>query len=232
MSRCDRSSQMMYGRLALKACLLVIAIAISPVQAGQDRESLGDLPVRCFRHPSGSMSPTLNEGQVYFAYRTAVSSIRRGDIIAFRPNRTGQGFWFKRVVGLPGDKVAMLDGTVILNGRRVERRIVASDKSREGIVQFREQFPGEAQPHQIFDSLKPHSFKNLTEQIVPQDMFFVLGDNRSDSLDSRASDWTPTEGGGPVPFATIFGVVDMKSISAGPICRFELLREEARKWLN
>lgn len=219
-------------KLTFKVCLLMILVAIPSVQASQDRESLGDLPVRCFRHPSGSMNPTLNEGQAYFAYRTAIGGIRRGDIIAFRPNRTGQDFWFKRVAGLPGDKVAMRDGTVILNGRPVARRVVASDNPQKGIVQFSEQFPGEVRSHQILDSLKPHLFKNVTEQIVPQGMFFVLGDNRSDSLDSRSSNWIPTEGGGPVPFAIVFGVVDMKSISSGPMCRPELLREDARKWLN
>jgi len=237
---------------ARPTCLALIAL-LSASQLAR-AQAVDDLPVRCFRQPSGSMHPTLSEKQVFFAYKTELPRIRRGDIVAFQVGPDPQAFWVKRVVGLPGDTVSMRNGDVILNGRTVERRSIgaeppsrphesASDSNpsvrrsegpafgsqpkRSGhdtVMRYIEQFPGEAAGHQVFDSVGDHSLKNVAETRVPPDSLYVIGDNRHNSIDSRASSWPRTQGGGVVSFASVFGVVDMESLSSGPTCRVDLLK--------
>lgn len=244
----------MFGEVASKIGCVVIA-AVFVAQSSQAQSS-DDLPARCFRQPSGSMHPTLNEKQVFFAYRTPLAQIRRGDIVAFQVGPDPQAFWFKRVVGLPGGAVSMRDGDIILNGRKVERRSIGVEppnRTREiapgsnspvrsveesavgsrpkhsgpkTVMRYIEQFPGEATQHQVFDSVDHYALQNVAEIRVPPGVIYVMGDNRHDSIDSRASDWRPSIGGGPVPFASVFGVVDMDSLSPGPICRLELLKAD------
>lgn len=181
------------------------------------------------------MNPTLSENQVFFAYRTGLPQIRRGDIVAFQVGPNRKVFWFKRVVGLPGDTVSMLNGDVILNGRKVERQSIGAEppnptnenasgsnpwvRESEGaafglttkrpgddtVIRYVEQFPGEATAHHLY----------------------VMGDNRHDSMDSRASTWPRTQSGGVVLFASVFGVVDMDSVSPGPNCQVELLKVDS-----
>ncbi len=113
---------------------------------------------------SGSMLPTLRPGDSVLINRLAyaLSSPQRGDIIAFRfPRAAGREF-LKRVVGLPGDVVAELDGRFWINGVPL------------GVLLMR------VPPVQ--DDTPP---LNLAPRRVPANHLYVLGDNRNASLDSR-----------------------------------------------
>ena len=91
------------------------------------------------------------------AYRLA--SPRRGDVIAFRHVRTGPSVYLKRVIGVPGDRIAIDRGTVSVNGTRLDEPYVGSGEG-DG-----------------------RSFAAVT---VPPSAYYVLGDNRAHSDDSRA----------------------------------------------
>jgi signal peptidase I len=121
-----------------------------------------------------SMMPALQDQERIFinkfVYRFGIGKIERGDMVVFwYPNDPTKSY-IKRVIGLPGDTVEVNDGTVIVNGKQIEERYV----------------PDEYRDHQSSAAMK-----------VPGDNYFVLGDHRSSSNDSRA--W------GTVPSHYIYG---------------------------
>jgi signal peptidase I len=120
----------------------------------------------------GSMEPGLQDQERIFINKLAyrLENIQRGDIIVFRYPRDPRKSFIKRVVGLPGDRVRVSDGEVYLNGRLIKEPYV---------------------PEEYLDS---HSFPEVK---VPPDTYFVLGDHRSMSNDSRDF--------GPVPRSYIYG---------------------------
>src|SRR5882724_2160047 len=94
-----------------------------------------------------------------FSYKFGLGKIERGDTVVFWfPEDTTKSY-IKRVIGLPGDTVAVEDGWVWVNGKRLEENYV---------------------PKEYRDD-RPYS-----SRVVPQDQYFVLGDHRSSSNDSRA----------------------------------------------
>jgi signal peptidase I len=105
-----------------------------------------------------SMEPSLLDGDRLVVDRIAYSlaRVQRGDVVVLRYPRNPQVDFVKRVVGLPGDRVAMRDGRVFVNGEVFE--------PQECCIQDHE---------------------DLTDQIVPEGSYFVLGDNRPISCDSR-----------------------------------------------
>jgi signal peptidase I len=156
--------------------------------------------------PSDSMAPTLKAGDLFVARMGRPDSFTRGDIILFEAAR-GE-VWIQRVAGLPGDQVAMVDGILILNGQPIAQRFVSSAPVAHGRYgsqarRLSEQFPGEAEPHEIYD-LGEGPGDDLGPLIVSPGHLFLLGDNRDDSLDSRYS--TASRGVGPVPIGDVRGV--------------------------
>jgi len=185
-----------------------------------------------FYVPSGSMEPTLLIGDELLAtkypygYSTASlpaifelpSSPRilgalpqRGDVVVFRWPGDRSQVWVKRVIGLPGDRIAMRDGHVVIDGERaplqpdglgqMENESGANTPTQRLI----ETLPG-GRKHAIFKMVAREPLDNMTEVQVPDGHLFVMGDNRDNSADSRV----PVNAGGVgmLPVADLVGRVD------------------------
>jgi signal peptidase I len=163
------------------------------------------IPAKSYTMGSSSMMPTLGEDDVLLAdLRMAGAVPGRGEMIVFRPPGPDT-VYCKRAIGLPGDRVAMKAGRLVLNGKVVERRSegnieleMAMGPTRVAIYQ---EALGGARPYRIAEMSGVQIFDDVPERVVPPDTVFVLGDNRDNSLDSRSPDF------GPVPVGNIIGRV-------------------------
>ena len=142
-----------------------------------------------FNSPSVSMSPTLNEGDYFFASLRAFSGHdpERGDVAVFR---SAKGDFVKRIVGIPGDRVQMIGGRFILNGKAVARRRIENfSLTQYGIDmvpvrQFIETLPS-GRSYRTLDMVDNAAADNTQLFVVPAGHYFVMGDHRDDSDDSR-----------------------------------------------
>jgi signal peptidase I len=157
------------------------------------------LLVEAFRIPSGSMENTLQIGDFLFVNKAlygaevplvhrrlpALREPRRFDIVIFdSPEEVGVNV-VKRVVGMPGDTLAMVDGQTFVNGQSVDEPHAIATRSsydpedpRMREWQVRYLAGGDPQAY------RP-SLRNWGPVVVPADSFFVMGDNRNNSYDSR-----------------------------------------------
>jgi signal peptidase I len=174
--------------------LLVLAVILFAI-----RSSLADWN----DVPTGSMKPTILEGdRVYvnkLAYDLKVpfttlhiaqwSNPQRGDIVVFYSPYDGQRL-VKRVIGLPGDTVELRNDALILNGHPIEYGPIAEELLRDTSPGDRgshifaiEQLPGQTHAVAAWPSVRAkRDFGPLT---VPEGQYFMMGDNRDDSFDSR-----------------------------------------------
>lgn len=157
-----------------------------------------------FRIPSSSMMPTLLIGDFIlvnkFSYglRLPISNRKvvqigepeRGDVVVFRPPHHPEQDWIKRVIGLPGDTVAYRNNTVYINGQPLQYQSdgVYQGKGQgadmSGIDLLTEQIPGHA--HEVLERNDlPVMLQGEGEWVVPKGQYFVMGDNRDNSEDSR-----------------------------------------------
>ena len=161
-----------------------------------------------FRIPSASMEPTLLVGDFLlvnkeistgrFPALAPVNLIRRGDLIVFHYPADPSLHLVKRVVGLPGDRLRMRDGLVFLDGRALNEPYAFFLPSAPD--SYRDDFPRVDRADPAVDSrwwVQMHSLVRNGELTIPADSYFVLGDNRNNSDDSRY--W------GLVPRAAIVG---------------------------
>lgn len=152
--------------------------------------------------PSGSMRPTLLEGDVVLVDRTAyaiklpltdIALVRlaepmRGDVVTFSSPKDGTRL-IKRIVAVPGDVVQMRDETLSINGVQAEySRLgdaseVMEDGSVTSVIHATEQLADREHGVQFLPGLR--AMRSFAPVVVPKDHYFMLGDNRDDSADSR-----------------------------------------------
>lgn len=133
-----------------------------------------------FSIPSGSMVPTLEAGDYAFAWHYHFIKPQRGDVAVFRTRVQGGTDFVKRIVGMPGDRLRLAAGEIYINGVPLQRRRIEDKKA----PQYVEIAPGGRQ----YRILKGEGFPerdNRPEIVVPPDHYYMLGDNRDNSLDSR-----------------------------------------------
>lgn len=155
-------------------------------------------PVAGFSIPSGAMQPTLLVGDYLYANKKAYAdrAPERGDIAIFRKPPENEIDYIKRIVGLPGDRIQMLDGVLHINGAAVDRVRIEDftvDSYGREITQYEETLPN-GRTHRILeDNGDEGRSDNTKEFVVPEGHYFVLGDNRDNSADSRVIGFIPAE---------------------------------------
>jgi signal peptidase I len=151
-----------YNRAWIYAAVLIVCLAVQVSMSA----AVGEHILKPFRIPTGSMIPALEPGdfvlsnQLYFTDHNPSA----GDVVIFKSPENPGLQYIKRIVGMPGDTVAMRDGRVTVNGRPPAGPESAGSPADTG----------------AFGAVR-----------VPQDCYFVMGDNRNHSQDSRMF--------GPVP---------------------------------
>jgi signal peptidase I len=169
-----------------------------------------------FNIPSGSMVPTLLEGDYLFVSKMAYGYSKfsfpgglvpvegriwegaptRGEVVVFRPPGQPETDFIKRVIGLPGDRVQVREGRLYINDAMVERQQIEDyvdpdNPTAKPADQYLETLPGGV-THRIIESLGDAGpVDNTPVYVVPAEHYFMMGDNRDGSRDSRA-----TMGGG------------------------------------
>lgn len=204
-----------------------------------------------FHIPSGSMVPGLVKGDYIITSKFTVGfgkhaatpfpfpvkkgrlferDLKRGDVIVFRPEGDDKNF-IKRVVGLPGDQVQMRQGLLYINGERVaiETAGTHSYSNQFGNTEtgdlLIETFPN-GNAHEILDAQKNSQLDRTELRTVPSGYYFMMGDNRDHSYDSRVS---VAEGGaGIVPKENIIGKAEIVLLSVNE--DFELVKPWT--WFN
>lgn len=161
-----------------------------------------------FQIPSGSMIPTLKIGDYIlvnkFSYglRFPVTRFKffdlgypeRGDVMVFTPPHDKR-YFIKRVLGLPGDKIMIKNNILYLNGSQVDYTFLSEDTKNKGYIIENEILDGVK--HLVRKRKIPTSLGENYSTVVPPKHYFMVGDNRDNSSDSRM--W------GAVPEANIVG---------------------------
>lgn len=157
---------------------------------------------RRFHMMTSTMAPTVARGDIVLADIRRPVAASRGEVVVVRH---GGHDHIKRVIGLPGERIALRGTRPIIDGSEAEWRPEGTIRGEFGgrEIEMRvlvEHIPG-SRPYRI--ALETTSVPELPgeEFVVPEGHVWLLGDAREQALDSRASDW------GPRPFADVFGRV-------------------------
>jgi signal peptidase I len=198
-----------------------------------------------FSIPSGSMLPNLMIGDYLFvskwpygysrfSFPFGVASFdgrflggvpERGDVVVFRYPGPVEEDYVKRVIGLPGDRIEVRAGVVVLNGRPIPRQRIADyamplspnspcrggGDTREvagpdgpacAFPRYRETLPG-GRSYEVLDQFNDGDTDTFGPIVVPEGQLFVMGDNRDDSADSRVP--VAQDGVGLLPIDHVLG---------------------------
>ena len=212
-----------YNQWYLYVLVIIISLSYPPVMSYSIRQSL----IQAYVMAAGSMLPNLLVKDYVIlnktAYRHRLPEI--GDVIAFRPPNDRNRIYVKRIVALPGDTIEVKGNILYINDMPLQYRKVAPLKymkvSPDSSSVIESGTAGEIVEEirsntsyriQLINSSGANSSADFAKTTVPDTYFFVLGDNRANSLDSRHF--------GPVPLADILGKIDFIYLPAGSWSRF------------
>jgi len=187
-----------------------------------------------FSTPANSMAPTLVVGDHFFVSKTAYGYSRYsfpfglaqfsgrvfgvkpayGDIVVFRLPKDQSTDYVKRVVGLPGDRIQMKAGHLHINGQPVARERVSDLSgldvcgagSTRPMKRWSERLPNGV-THETLDCVDNGFYDNTHEYVVPAGHYFMMGDNRDNSSDSRAMSQV-----GYIPYENLVGRFAVKYV--------------------
>jgi len=159
-----------------------------------------------FQIPTGSMIPTLNVGDFIVVNKNAygvrlpvsgtkivdVGEPKRGDVMVFIPPHD-PNYYIKRVIGLPGDHIRYANKTIYVNGESLEQEYVDFINTRRPPLVYSLETVGDI-THDIYTSpsptyIRPGSWLWPEGRVIPEGHYFMMGDNRDNSSDSRV--WGP-----------------------------------------
>lgn len=149
-----------------------------------------------FQIPSGSMLPTLKVGDFILVNKynyglrlpvlgtkmVDIGDPQRGDVMVFKFPENHKINYIKRVVGLPGDRIRYQNKQLFVNGEPMAQKLIAQLPPGSPRIQLLQEQLGEVN-HQIYKNIAPSFASN--EWVVPAGHYFVMGDNRDNSNDSR-----------------------------------------------
>ncbi len=183
-----------------------------------------------FNIPSGSMKPTLEVGDYLFVSKPAYGysrfsfpfglapvegrfwtrgkSPQQGDVIVFKLPTDTRIDYIKRVIGMPGDKIRVNNGRLYINDRMVPREFLqmkqVDESGREmNVTEYLETLPNGV-IHHIYEVGDDQPLDDTPEYTVPEGHYFMMGDNRDNSQDSRVQDLV-----GFVPLENVVGRASM-----------------------
>ena len=167
------------------------------------------LIIQPFYIPSSSMEPNLLVGDRLFVTkysygyskhsfpfsppifkgRIISNKPKRGDVVVFKTPSDNRTDYIKRLIGLPGDRIQIIDSNLYINNSEIIKSRISKDdkiycgKKKINVFTFEELLPNGKKHIAVY--LKDYSFQNSDLFIVPEDHYFFLGDNRDCSKDSR-----------------------------------------------
>jgi signal peptidase I len=154
--------------------------------------------VEPFQIPSGSMIPTLEVGDFIlvnkFAYGVRapvlnteiipISKPQRGDVMVFFPPHQPDVYYIKRVIGLPGDHISYNNHVLTINGKVIEEKLIAELPAGAPVLRMvTENIDGKE--FTAYKHIRPSRLSAHGSWTVPAGHYFMMGDNRDNSLDSR-----------------------------------------------
>ena len=223
----DKSDGGIWGTIKTVVYAVLIAVVV--------RTAL----IEPFNIPSGSMMPTLLVGDYLFVTKYSYGYSRhslpfsprlfdgrifsrepdRGDVAVFKLPRDNKTDYIKRIIGLPGDRIQVTAGILQINGEPVGRRhegSFAEHRRARSINRYVETLPG-GRTHAIVEERDDKLFSDNTRvYTVPAGHYFLMGDNRDNSQDSRFG------GVGFVPYENLVGRADFLF--------FSIDEDESRWW--
>ena len=190
--------------------------------------------VKLVKVPTGAMMNTIVPGDHLFVTKS-LGRIERGQVVVFQYPRDNETTFVARVVGLPGETILVRGNTVLINARPLDEQKVFV-KPEDFDAELLEEISSEGSgPYRVYywkrndeaEELTPDDlileepmpgaeFATVTAFRIPDDHFFMLGDNRDNSVDSRT--W------GPVPRNLIWGTAQVIYMSMPP--KSEELRQD------